>query len=419
MKLYRRSAPVQWVVLCLALAILACGTQPSRPVPNLIATQPPPDATLAPSDQPTTPASTDFAPPTRTATPVPPSPAATATPGTPTAPATLPSAAAGLPFAYGWDVAFFAAYQPSANVAQYAPTSFNWLRITGLPDTWEYLCNQFKLPYNVLLRLNRVGAGVSPAEAAADAGNWARLLHQHNGSERCVQAFEIGNEPNLSGAGRFGGPVDPAAYADQLCAAYDAIKAVDPAYVVVSAGLGMTGGDTPDYLDEVAFTRRTLERIRAQRGSAGACFDALGAHNYGFRTGFGTDPADAAACPDGMCFRGVEQLHSVLAGEFGVSHPVWSTSVGWMRDYSAGGCAAAGWAAPFSGFAVADQAQGDNLVGAFQYARTNWPWLGAMFVANLDYNQRPWAPDPCQDPDGWFAVKGHPAEAALEAMPRP
>lgn len=50
----------------------------------------------------------------------------------------------------------------------------------------------------------------------------------------------------------------------------------------------------------------------------------------------------------------------------------------------------AGWVAPYDGAQVSDQAQADYLVGAFQYARANWPWLGAMFVANLDYNVRPW-----------------------------
>jgi hypothetical protein len=75
--------------------------------------------------------------------------------------------------------------------------------------------------------------------------------------------------------------------------------------------------------------------------------------------------------------------------------------------------------ASYNGAQVSDQAQADNLVGAFQHARANWPWLGAMFVANLDYNVRPWATDPCQDPDGWFAVRGYPAEAALESMPKP
>jgi hypothetical protein len=39
-------------------------------------------------------------------------------------------------------------------------------------------------------------------------------------------------------------------------------------------------------------------------------------------------------------------------------------------------------------------------------------------VFNLDFNP-PWrSTDPCYDEQGWFAVQGHPAEAALEAMPK-
>lgn len=194
---------------------------------------------------------------------------------------------------------------------------------------------------------------------------------------------------------------------------------VDSHFVVVSGGLAPTAGETIDYLDEETLTRRMLDHIREIRGRPEACFDAFGYHNYGFRTGYVTDPADATNCPDGLCFRGVERLHALLANEYGITYPLWTTDSGWMRDFVAGGCGAAAWAPPFSGFAVSDAAQAENLVGAFQYARANWPWLGAMFVANLDYNARPWAPDPCQDADGWFAVKGFPAEAALEAMAKP
>ena len=328
------------------------------------------------------------------------------------------SAAQSIPFAYGWNVAFYAAYQPAANVGQYTPTSFNWIRITGEPEKAEYLCNQFRLPHKVLLRLNRARSGVSSQDVGADAANWAANLHTHNGSEKCVEAFEVGSAPNLSGGGEYGGPVNPEAYAEQLCAAYAAIKSIDSSYIVVSAGLAPTGGETADYLDEEKFARRMLTKIELLRGRADACFDAFGYQNYGFRAGYATDPGDEANCPSGLCFRGVERVQAVLV-EYSVRWPIWSTGFGWIRDFASGGCGGASWAGSYNGAQVSDQAQADNLVGAFQFARANWPWLGAMFVANLDYNDRPWTPDPCVDPDGWFAVRGYPAESALEAMAKP
>lgn len=401
-------------LLLLALAALACrrAAPSTTPFPTVDAeatvgaapTEPPanaltPEATGAPVT-PTEPAPTSTKPPGTEP--------ATGTPGTGAAPAQ--------PFGYGWDVAFYAAFQPASGMEQYPPTTFNWIKIVQEPEQAQFLCGEFRLPQRVLLRLNRAAAGVTPFDVGAHAASWASSLREPGG-DRCVDAFEIGNEPNLAGSGMFGGRVDPVGYADQLCAAYDAIKAVDPGFLVISGGLAMTGGDTPDYQDEETFTRWVLSRVQALRGDPGACFDALGVHNYGFRTGFATDPNDPAACPDGQCFRGAERLAAVL-NEFGAARPIWSTGFGWARDFTAA-CAAAPWAGPFNGFAQSDQAQAENLTGAFAYARANWPWMGAMFVANLDYQLRPWQPDPCADPDGWFGVKGFPAEAALEAMPKP
>ena len=51
-------------------------------------------------------------------------------------------------------------------------------------------------------------------------------------------------------------------------------------------------------------------------------------------------------------------------------------------------------------------------------ARAHWPWLGGIFVFNLDFNPPRRALDACYDEQGWFAVQGHAAEAALEAMPK-
>ena len=75
----------------------------------------------------------------------------------------------------------------------------------------------------------------------------------------------------------------------------------------------------------------------------------------------------------------------------------------------AGGCGGAPWAPIFAGFPISDQAQADNLVGAFQYARANWPWLGGIFVFNLDFNPPRRSTDPCYDEQGSFAVQGHAA----------
>jgi len=332
-------------------------------------------------------------------------------------------------FAYGWSVFQYQSYRlpPPSGIKPefplYAPTSFNWIKVTASPNSAE-LCGPNRLPYHVLLRLNKTDANATVQNVADDTWQWAHWMEpasQPADQPRCVDAFEIGNEPNLSGPGQYNGPVSPARYADQLCAAYDAIKRTDPKYIVVSAGLAPTGGfaDHSLGMESLAYLRAMLDEIRANpvsHGDPGGCFDVLAYHNYGFRTGFATDP-HGPACPAEMCFRGAEDTWAVLQ-DYGIRKQIWSTETGWMRDYAAGGCASAPFAGTFGGFALSDKAQADNLVGAFQYARANWPWLGAMFVFNLDFNPPRRASDPCYDEQGWFAVQGHPAEAALEAMPK-
>ncbi|MBL8055211.1 MAG: hypothetical protein JNK29_00870 [Anaerolineales bacterium] len=322
-----------------------------------------------------------------------------------------------VPFAYGWGVFNWRAYWP-ANT-QYPATSFNWIKVAENPKP-EELCGIFRLPYRVLLRLNKADANATAAQVGEDAAAWAESVVALGGAAGpCVDAFEIGNEPNLSMTGAFGGPVNPELYADQLCAAYTAIKARRPDFVVVSAGLAPTAGlpDPTLALTDTVFLRRMLARIQAtQAGDAGACFDVLGYHNYGFRAAFDADPA-GPACLERSCYRGVEAAFQILHEEYGVAKRVWTTETGWTRDFFAGGCESAPWVGFFNGFQRSDQGQAAELVGALQYGRRHWQWLGGVFVFNLDYDRR--NQDACQDEQGWFAVKGYAAEQALEAMPKP
>jgi hypothetical protein len=320
-----------------------------------------------------------------------------------------------VPYGYGWGVFDWRKYWP-AN-PQYPPTTFNWIKITENPDP-QFLCGPYRLPYNVLLRLNKADANATPQQVADDTWTWAQNFKAIPGRARCVDAFEIGNEPNLSMTGAFGGPVNPELYADQLCKAHEAIKNTDPTFIVVAAGLAPTAGlpDPTLALTDTVFLRRMLDRIASQKGNAGACFDVLAYHNYGFRTGYSTPPS-SSPCAARSCFRGVEEIFQILRYEHGVRKRIWATEIGWLRDFVAGGCGGAGWAPFFGGWQRSDADQGNQLVSAFQYSRDNWPWMGAMFVFNLDFDRRP--QDNCQDEQGWFAVKGHPAEAMLEAMPKP
>ncbi len=120
-----------------------------------------------------------------------------------------------------------------------------------------------------------------------DAPDWARSSHVENGPPDDfsqfaafvgalaaryagrVQAYEIWNEPNLRREWNSTSyPISAEVYADLLRSAYGAIKAADPAAVVVSAGLAPTGfNDGINAIDDRVFLDAAL-RARAGARSA-------------------------------------------------------------------------------------------------------------------------------------------------------
>nr|MBC7245916.1 hypothetical protein [Chloroflexota bacterium] len=214
-----------------------------------------------------------------------------------------------------------------------------------------------------------------------------------------IAAYQICNEPNLAEMWHKPRHADPAEYVAYLREAYLRAKQADPACIIVSAGLAVNGGVGELAMDDVQFLRGMY--------AAGAkpYFDVLGAHPYGF----GYAPEDASSNPI-HCFRRVEQYRAVMVQYGDATKSIWLTEFGWIIDpgqecYDYDGWPSRWWQR------VSAQTQADYLVRACRYARTNWPWVGVMFVWNLDYNLVPWN-DYC-DQKSWFAILNH------DGSPRP
>jgi hypothetical protein len=239
-----------------------------------------------------------------------------------------------------------------------------------------------------------------------------------------VDAYEIGNEPNLDADYGWDGPPDAADYVYGLCRAYATIKAADPDALVVTAGLAPTGRIpfvweghrgycAPGvswcpvyYQDEREFLREMLA------AGGGACFDALGYHPVGFNAPYDAAPGSAACGPNDFCFRSVERIYTILHDEFGLSQPVWATEFGWIVDPRLVGrpeCWSDPSMAGFQWMVVSPEAQAANLVGAYRYAEANYPWMGAMVFFNYGLGSG------CNQM-AFFNVQGRPAETALTAM---
>jgi hypothetical protein len=184
-----------------------------------------------------------------------------------------------------------------------------------------------------------------------------------------VHAVEVWNEPNIDrewGNAAIN-PQQASDYVRLLSGAYQAAKAADPNVIVVTAGLSPTGVTNGQSADDVTYLQWLYDA--GLRG--GVNYDALGAH--------GNTQAPCASCElnslpafghPSFYFRRVEQLRDVQIRNGDENRQVWLLEFGWTSDKVH---------PAYSWFAVSEDQKAQNILEAFQYARTNWsPWIGVM-----------------------------------------
>jgi hypothetical protein len=307
-------------------------------------------------------------------------------------------------FGYGFNVAEW-------DVAQLQAMGFNWMKVFNGPGG--------PLPVNTLLRIE---ANVTDFNNLNAFGNdVAQLAQQQAGF---VDAYEIGNEPNLDASYGWAAPPVAADYAAVLCEAYGRIKAVDPNALVISAGLAPTGrvqgnwnghpGHNGLYQDEREFF---LEFVAA---GGGDCLDGVGYHPYGYSADYDAAPDIPSAdptqnCANGFCFRGVEKMYELMQANGLGSKKMWATEFGWITQPPDHCLTDPSWQGRLWQI-VSEEKQAENLVGAFEYATSNWPWMEAMFVFNLNFNQADYYPE-CEQMR-FYSVMERPAAQALTDMPK-
>ncbi len=282
---------------------------------------------------------------------------------------------------------------------------FSWIKIYHLPHlTIE--CPQ--IHHKVLLRIS-LPSPREPERWESWGQDLAKIAADYHD---CVDAYEIGNEPNLAWEWNPQDipPVnpDPVVYVELLRIAYTNIKAANPEAIVVAAAMSPTGSVPP----EVENVWDDLRYLRAMyQAGARPYFDVLGSHPFGFKYPPETDPTSVYYDPnepdypnnpdpvDGLCFRRAEQQRAVME-EFGdTEKQIWATEVGYVirppiECYNTYDWQYRLW------HAVDADTQGNYLARSFEYAAKNWPWMGPMLVFNLDFSR---VPDPC-DPMGWHAI---------------
>jgi len=285
-----------------------------------------------------------------------------------------------------------------------------WKDIEGSPgaDAWAELDNivadtaarRLHLMLSVVKAPVWANGGSGYPTDPAYLGNFLQAMAQHYRGR--VGAYEIWNEQNLIGES---GDLNPARYAELLKAAYLGVKAGDPQAVVVSGALTPTG-----LYDESTAMEDTwyLDQLyQWHNGEIRQYYDVLGSHPYGYNnppdTMWPTNPSHATNFTNHgqFYYRRVEQQRQVMDKYGEGAKQIWLTEYGWCSDYRPDGYSECAETTP-------DQ-QASYTVQAIQQARNGYPWMGVMFLWNLNFST-------FQD---WFTGPAHFSLLNGDWTPRP
>ncbi|MBI2953534.1 MAG: hypothetical protein HYY30_04415, partial [Chloroflexi bacterium] len=196
-----------------------------------------------------------------------------------------------------------------------------------------------------------------------------------------VAAYEIWNEQNLrrEWAGR---PLDPGLYIELLRVAQARIKQADPGASVVSGALTPTGiNDGVTAVDDVAYLQGMYTY---QGGVFKTLADAVGSHMAGYNNApedfvdFHTVNTPGFKDHPSFYFRRIDQLHDVMAAN-GDPRQMWITEYEWAST-------APPVPVGFEWTTHLTEAQvSDFLVRSIESIQTSRPWVGAIFIWNLNF----------------------------------
>ena len=219
------------------------------------------------------------------------------------------------------------------------PSTYNWTHNDAMAGAAEQLGMHVDamLGYGNKLYSEAGTANDSndyPPDDPADYAQFATDVAQRYETQYpgVVTSYEIWNEPNVSA--RFWSPAaDPAAYAELLCAAYPAIKAVAPDAMVIAAGLDMPpSGDIPTLImGGREFADKMLTAIGTRK-----CFDALSYHPYA--SPFVSPEAVVKGNGNRSVATDADDLRATLKQHgYPASTPLYDTEIGWPTNPDANG----------------------------------------------------------------------------------
>ena len=233
------------------------------------------------------------------------------------------------------------------------------------------------------------GNGFAPPVSHLAFANWAAEFALRYGA--AIDYYIIWDEPNLTS--HWGNrPVNPDDYGALLATTSQAIREQDTTAYIVAAPLAPTVEQGPTNLAPQLFLQRLYE------ADVAAHFDIVAGKPYGFSS----SPWDRTVDPTILNFSHIILLRETMLANGDDQKVIWAGNWGWNSLPSDWGGDASIWGG------VAADTQAEWTIAGLERARTEWPWLGLMFLEH-------WRPavDADSDPRWGYRVVDTPLQAAL------
>lgn len=217
------------------------------------------------------------------------------------------------------------------------------------------------------------GNPLAPPTEARSFGDFVTAFATRYGDQ--IDYYQIWDEPNI--APHWGArEIDPAAYVRLLREGSIRVRAADADATVLLAALAPTVEAGGENMSDILF----LDAV--YQGEAGEWFDLVAAQPYGFES-----PISAQPDAEQLNWRRVELLRDVIESHADGDTAIWAVSFGVPVTHSVA------------------------VSKAVEYARREWPWMGAMLWAA-------WLPGDTHSQYALLGADGQPEPAidALEAI---
>ena len=172
-------------------------------------------------------------------------------------------------------------------------------------------------------RANPEAGDNAPPDDLQDYVNYAiNVATRYRGR---ISHYQIWNEPNIYP--EWGNnPIDPAGYAEMLCRAYAALKAIDPNIVVISGAIAPTIAlDGHRDLSDLVFLQALYDH------GGGECFDVLSAQGYGLRSG----PTDRRLRATSVNIARHTYYRDIMVRNGDAHKPIWLSEAAWNATLDA------------------------------------------------------------------------------------